>query len=138
MKEKMSKICLSLLFLLLFTSYAFAESTGQKIRVPAKNLLIAARTIVPQSGPYYSVEGIIKCSIISHEFPPYGSDSYCEIIINDITAEVMKPQEILKKLMQIRPMTGPTYFFSGKVILVSITQEVPPYRRSETAEVILP
>jgi hypothetical protein len=114
--------------LISFSTYA------AEIKVPAKNLLNAAKTIKYQTGPYYSANGDIKCTVINTGWSP--ATSTCEINIDGSTANVEKPESLIDAVAKFKAPTGPHYSFSGKFKASSVSSQVPPYKVSESAMVI--
>jgi hypothetical protein len=108
---------------------------ASEINIPASALLEAARVLVPQTGPYYSVIGTIKCTSINTGWGPGSSN--CIINIKGVNAVIQQSDNIIDSVMEINPPTGPYYRFAGKFSATSIISEVPPYNVTETATIIL-
>ncbi len=89
------------------------DLSANSIDLPAKTILVAARTLQPQTTVNYSVKGTLECQIIARDFPPYTSQESCHIEIKGKTAEVEQPESILTALKKVQPMRGPHYFFKG-------------------------
>lgn len=111
------------------------SSYSAEIKVPAKNLLNAAQTIKYQTGPYYSVNGDIECVYINSGWGPVTSS--CEINIDGATANVEKPESLINAVAKFKVPTGPHYSFSGKFKASSLSAQMPPYKVTESATVIL-
>lgn len=116
---------------LLFSMSCFAAET----KIPATTILEAARTLVPQTGPHYSVKGLLKCTSVNSGWGPATAN--CTININGAEAVVEKSQSIISTVMKVSPPKGPYYSFSVKFQATSISSEVPPYKVTETATVTL-
>lgn len=122
--------------LVLCTPLAAFSKEPIKLRIPAKDILKASREITPQTGPGYSVEGTLECLVVSQEFPPYSVNSKCEIIVDGVRANIENPEKLIGVLQSVKPMTGPVYSFTSTFKAISISQEVPPYKTTERAEVL--
>ena len=104
--------------------------------IPAKDILEAARIIKPATGPFYSVEGVLKCSLVASEVPPYHTEHFCSITVDERVQELANPEAILSVLTsKVKPMTGPVYLFQGKFKATAISREFPPYGADEQATV---
>lgn len=126
-----------MLVLLALTTSAHAAISFRTLTIPAEDLLNSARKLQPQTGPAYSIEGILDCLQISHEIPPYDTDLSCSITVGTSTESIANPEIIIEILKQVKPMTGPAYSFKAPIVAASISQEVPPYKTTESAEVKL-
>jgi hypothetical protein len=115
------------LALVLLSFSAFAV----EIKVPAAEILVAARTIVAQSGPAYTSAGTITCKVISTGWSP--TTSSCEIKVKGKTAKLNNPSEVIDVVSKVKVPTGPFYNFSGRFKATSLSSEVPPYGVKETA-----
>lgn len=107
-------------------SFSFSASASSRVAVPTKALLEATMNLTAPTGPTYSVEGILECSSISREIPPYALSQDCSVITNDgsiqlSTLKVLSEadiQELVEAIMEIVPPTGPAY---KVVLLFSLT-----------------
>lgn len=122
------------LMMLFASSQAFASTV---VSVPARDLLDAARKIVPQTGPAYRVSGNLVCQAIASQLPPYQDRMSCTIEVEGVRAKVKNPQLILNELMAAQERTGPAYRVQGKFEAQSIGSELPPYSVTESAQVEL-
>ena len=114
------------------TQAAIAET----LPIPSEQILEASRKIIPQTGPYYFVEGILHCTQIAQEVPPYKMHSICTITIGASEEFVLgEVEEIIEVLKQVKHMTGPVYSVSAKFSASSISREFPPYDIIDSAEV---
>ena len=108
-----------------------AAATGA-IAVPPTNVLAAARSIQPQTGPWYRAEGTFECEELASETPPYGSEAKCQIYLSGKAAFVTNAKEITSVLKAHRPATGPFAKWTGSFTALSISSETPPYQGQES------
>lgn len=116
----------------LFSLSAFSNSV---INVPAKDILAASRTLIAQTGPAYSAKGTIACSALNTGWGP--ATSTCTITINGAKAVVENANLIINEVAKVKKITGPSYNFSGKFEISSISSEFPPYGMRSTALITL-
>ncbi|WDE03439.1 hypothetical protein SG34_018830 [Thalassomonas viridans] len=123
---------------LLVSTGSYAQGLSyETVAVDAGEILHAAKKIQAQTGPAYLVNGMISCSEFAIEFPPYGADTDCQLTLGRETQAIGNPEKLLGQLKRIKPMTGPAYSFDASFSASSISQEVPPYRVTEKAEIIV-
>jgi hypothetical protein len=113
---------------------SFSAMAVVDVKVPAKDLVEAAQTLVPQNGPYYSVKGNISCTSINTGWGPATSN--CEISIHNRKAIVENPDKIINATGKTL-RRGPYYTFKGTFTVTSETSEIPPYKVTQTARVVL-
>jgi hypothetical protein len=94
-----------------------SPAMAQQFEVPSDALVEAAMTLSPPKGPAYEIEGLLDCTSISSEFPPYVSERNCSVTLNEGTISLDAVSGIEKKnidalvnaLMEIKPPTSPAY-----------------------------
>lgn len=119
----------------LFCGFISFSCYAAQITVPAKDVLTAARTIVAQTEPKYSVKGTITCSAINSGWGP--ATSTCEISIKGATAIVENPNDIIDVVATVKIPTGPGYSFSGTFVAYTETVKAPPYNMVGVAKITL-
>ncbi|WDE01041.1 hypothetical protein [Thalassomonas actiniarum] len=105
--------------------------------IPTKEILAASRKIQAQTGPAYLVRGRLNCTQIVREVPPYESEQNCQVTLENYSAQVQDPSEILTALQQIKAPSGPYYSFEADFTASSITAMFPPYQALETVKLAL-
>jgi hypothetical protein len=90
------------------------DQNYRTVKIPAKEILEAARTIQPQTSPFYTVKGVLACSKSSRQTPLLGVTYQCEIRIGDKVATVNNPKRFFRALQESRPMTRPVYRFEAE------------------------
>lgn len=121
--------------MILICGFISFSAFSAEVKVPAKNLLDAAKTIKYQTGPYYSAEGNIECVVINTGWSP--ATSRCEINLDGSTANVENPGTIINAVAKIKAPTGPHYRFVGKFKATSISSQIPPFKATQRAVIIL-
>ncbi len=120
------------------------SSVGQPIpgdvyqteELPADALLSAAKGLVAQTGPAYSQIADLQCIQTSGEVPPYKTTASCTLGVNGKSATLSQVSDVMGVLItKIKPTTGPHYSFKGKVLLSSLSSEVPPYKATQSAKI---
>ncbi len=113
---------------------AFAKTT---VKVPAKDILVAARKVLSQTGPFYQVTGKINCVVVNGGWSPQTTT--CDITVDGTadTVVVSNAKAIVAKIMKVRPATGPYYEVKGTFVASSISPQMPPFKPSEQASVTL-
>lgn len=117
--------------LALISSAAFAEV----VKVPATNILNAARTVATQTGLFYSIEGKISCFHLNTGWAP--ASSTCTVTVEGVDVKVKYSSSIVNAVAGFYPPTGPAFEFSGTFTATSMSYEVPPYKVVETASIDL-
>lgn len=107
---------------------AVSATAATATRVPAKGLIDAARKIVVQTGPHYSVTGTLSCYAAAPLPPPAPSDKGCTIQVRGVSKAVASPDELLQALMQLKPRTSPMYKVTADFEVHATSSQIPPYR----------
>lgn len=106
-------------------SSAFARgprSHSLRITLPERPLLEAGRRVVPQTGPAYSLSGMMTCTrVVNDLLPPYQATASCSLTVFDYadktekTVDVPGADGLIAAIQKAVPPTGQAYSVTGYV-----------------------
>ena len=131
----MKRVCSVAVSLALSLSGIVLATGLRKIEVPAADLLQAARSIVPQTAPGYTVSGILMCTKV---YRPYLYQASCEITIKGKTIQVGNPEPLYEAILNSSYTTiDPDAKLKARFVAESISREAPPYVANEKAWILV-